>query len=562
MGHISVITMSFDSRSGSPAREHRSRLLPQNPHESALRENVDRLTQHLEEMRVERVSLTRNMEEMRRELHSLRDAQRNSEFIRSYGPMSSDNTAHRPVTSSSYRPDNGRPVAASRYDGIFTQENNNRAISRQSVGMDEAFIAEPYIDQNRQDDIDEWLIPSRPQAEVRTRPSQSPVQQRRLESAVNTTQGHQDWTISGMRATPTPASIRFNQYQAVDTTPNMTTTQYYDSQLGRTKQRSKESVCDLPRFNGDGSLKIFRQQFMDVSYMSGWDNEVEMVFWLKQSLTGRARDVLYDACSSLDSLWSRLESRFGDHLLLNRYQNALPARKRQKNEALTELASDIRRMSDIVYDGIDAMQKEKLAIQHFVNALSSPEACYDITGKRPSSLEEALEIAMNREIYFGRETVWDSNKGRSQGQQNGQFNAPSSVAYNPPQQQFPQGMMSGPPPQWNMAPPQQWNNMPNRNQGNMPPPAPFYNQPAPAMPAGPAPAPTMPFTGPNNMATPSNGMTNNPGPGQYNNRKPRCKHCGNDHPSFICQPCRHCKGPHYDNKCPERNGMGNSRPIS
>ena len=76
--------------------------------------------------------------------------------------MSNDNTAHRPVTSSSYRPDNVSPVAASRYDGIFTQENNNRAISRQSVGMDEAFIAEPYIDQNRQDNIDVWLIPSHP----------------------------------------------------------------------------------------------------------------------------------------------------------------------------------------------------------------------------------------------------------------------------------------------------------------------------------------------------------------------------------------------------------------
>ena len=128
------------------------------------------------------------------------------------------------------------------------------------------------------------------------------------------------------------------------------------------KRRSKESICDLPKFNGEGSLKIFRQKFMDVCFMSGWDSEIEVVFWLKQSLSGRAADVLYDSCNSLDALWSRLESRFGDHLLLQRYHTSLPVRKRQKDEKLLDLASDIRKMADIVYDGIDPYQKENTAI--------------------------------------------------------------------------------------------------------------------------------------------------------------------------------------------------------
>ena len=78
-----------------------------------------------------------------------------------------------------------------------------------------------------------------------------------------------------------------------------------------------------------------------------------MVFWLKQSLSGRAADVLYDSCNSVDTLWSRLESRFGDHLLLQRSQTSLSVRKRQKDEKLLDLASYIRKMADIVYDGKD-----------------------------------------------------------------------------------------------------------------------------------------------------------------------------------------------------------------
>ena len=39
-------------------------------------------------------------------------------------------------------------------------------------------------------------------------------------------------------------------------------------------------------------------------------------------------------------------------------------------------------------------------------------------------------------------------------------------------------------------------------------------------------------------------------------RGPTCRHCGANHPSYVCQPCRHCGGAHYDNKCP-----GNAQPI-
>ena len=64
--------------------------------------------------------------------------------------------------------------------------------------------------------------------------------------------------------------------------------------------------------------------------MNGYVSEQEITFWLKQSLTSPAKDMLYDGCSDLNVIWSRLETRFGSHLLFQKYSVSLPARKRQK----------------------------------------------------------------------------------------------------------------------------------------------------------------------------------------------------------------------------------------
>ena len=134
--------------------------------------------------------------------------------------------------------------------------------------------------------------------------------------------------------------------------------------------------------------------------MSGIDNEREVAFWLKQCLKGQA-EPYYSEVSDLNKLWENLETRFGDHLLVQRYLHVLPNRKRQSNESLADLSSDIRRMSDIVYDGVPFAQKERLAIQHFLSALNDPQASYDVSCKNPETLEMAMEMAIHRELFFG-----------------------------------------------------------------------------------------------------------------------------------------------------------------
>ena len=94
-----------------------------------------------------------------------------------------------------------------------------------------------------------------------------------------------------------------------------------------------------------------------------------------------------------------LNSRYGDHLLLQKYQRLLPNRKRHIGEPLSDLADDIRQMTNIVFS------KFSPAIQHFISALNNPAASYDLSGKKPQTLEEALHMAMVREMYFSESSV-------------------------------------------------------------------------------------------------------------------------------------------------------------
>ena len=167
---------------------------------------------------------------------------------------------------------------------------------------------------------------------------------------------------------------------------------------------TREPLCELPSFDSSSELKMFRHNFQEFCEMNGYVTEREVTFWLKQCIKGRAKDILYDECSDISVIWSRLENRFGDHLMRQKYSVSLPNRKRQQNESLINLADDIRRMSNVVYFDLQYEQKERMAVMHFLNALHSPMAQYDISQKAPKSLEEALNIASVREMFFGVET--------------------------------------------------------------------------------------------------------------------------------------------------------------
>ena len=164
--------------------------------------------------------------------------------------------------------------------------------------------------------------------------------------------------------------------------------------------RCKKPLFDPPHYDGTTSLSQFRQLFNDAAIMNSWETEMEKALWLRNSLKAQARGIIYDNCYDVNVLWSRLESRFGDALKIRQFERLLSTRVRKHKESLTDLADDIRKMALIVYRGINCHAQEKLMISCFIRSLSDIDMEYDISQQQPATLDEALLIAQNREIYF------------------------------------------------------------------------------------------------------------------------------------------------------------------
>ena len=504
------------------ATKHR-RIMPPAPPEAQLVETIRQLNTQLQEMRLE-------MNEIRNERDFYRDNRRArshtyrdqgtmtraemSEPRPSYSKPDDEGDYYRPDlrSASKFRPESGRPIKDSRHGLDREGRSHKSGRYRETSVFNEAFLA------------------------AADRP---------------------EYTDSENDESSSESEAEQNVSQATRRKPRSS------------KPLTSEPICPMPTFDGTGSLEQFRKLFGECCSINGWENQTGMALWLKQCLRGRARDILYDECNSLEIIWERLQGRFGEHLLTQQYRRDLPNRKRRNGESLTQLADDIRKMAGVVYSNVDRAVRENMSIQHFMAALDSPSVQYDLEIQQPASLDEAVHMAQARESYFGRENPWHNtapsqpktnnnrqNRSYNQGGRNdiGQLHGPASLP--PPvtstNMTYPQGAYSMPlqtsnwgyPPQtsWSTAAPGAWGQQPQ-----LPYQQPMFSNSPPQQPV----------------------FGNNPQqqPNEQQNRQSRapvCKHCKGNHPSFVCQPCRHCFGPHFDNACPEiRNRRGgNANPIS
>ena len=167
--------------------------------------------------------------------------------------------------------------------------------------------------------------------------------------------------------------------------------------------RCKKPLIEPPSYDGTTCVSQRRQLFNDSAIMNNWETEMEQALWLRNSLKAQARGIIYDNCYDVNELWSRLESRFDDALKIRQYERLLSTRVRRHNESLTDLADDIRKMALVVYHGINYHAQERLMISCFIRSLSDVDMEYDISQQQPATLDQALLIAQNREIYFNQE---------------------------------------------------------------------------------------------------------------------------------------------------------------
>jgi len=124
---------------------------------------------------------------------------------------------------------------------------------------------------------------------------------------------------------------------------------------------------------------------------------------MKGALTGNAAQVLWDTdratTGSLKKLVGMLKSRYSGERRAEKYRAELQIRRRKSNESLSELHQDIRRLMALAYPKITAEAREEIACDHFTNALADPDFALKVKERAPTTLDEALRIALRLEAW-------------------------------------------------------------------------------------------------------------------------------------------------------------------
>ena len=124
--------------------------------------------------------------------------------------------------------------------------------------------------------------------------------------------------------------------------------------------RRSKPLGDLPKFDGSGDLAVFKLLFQECIELNGWEDDKIITLWLKQCVTGSAKEcILYENVKDSKTIFEKLDSRYGNHLLVQKYTIMLEKRYKRKNETMSDLANNIRRMVEAVYSDCDTYTRIK-----------------------------------------------------------------------------------------------------------------------------------------------------------------------------------------------------------
>ena len=177
----------------------------------------------------------------------------------------------------------------------------------------------------------------------------------------------------------------------------------------RTRQNSRRLTQEHEKpkvrpttFDGKAAWEDYLAQFEIVAEINHW-NEATKATYLAVSLSGPAREVLGDLTSSqrknFNALTVALGTRFGTANRTEMFRASIKSRRRQKDETLPELAQALRRLTRYAYPEAPAELREVLARDHFIDALADFDTRWKIKQGSPTTLNKALDIAVELEAF-------------------------------------------------------------------------------------------------------------------------------------------------------------------
>lgn len=156
-----------------------------------------------------------------------------------------------------------------------------------------------------------------------------------------------------------------------------------------------------PKYNGKADWEAFHAQFELLAQAAGWSEE-GMALQLALCLTDEALTCLLLLSpaerNDYKALVGALKRRFGQCNQPGVLRSELASRMRRAGEPLRALANDIETLARRAYSHMPADVQSELARDQFIRAINPRELRVQTQLAHPSTLQEALELAVEREV--------------------------------------------------------------------------------------------------------------------------------------------------------------------
>ena len=166
---------------------------------------------------------------------------------------------------------------------------------------------------------------------------------------------------------------------------------------------ARSKICMKPAtYDGMGLWNDYLSHFESVSLLNHW-TETEKGLYLAASLRGQALGILgnqpRDERQNYTRLVQSLQDRFAPSNQTELYRSQLRERRQKASESLPEMGQDVRRLTNLAYPTASSDLKEILATEQFLNGLYDCEMRLKIKQARPSSLNDAIQRAVELEAF-------------------------------------------------------------------------------------------------------------------------------------------------------------------
>ena len=158
----------------------------------------------------------------------------------------------------------------------------------------------------------------------------------------------------------------------------------------------------LDKFDGKtgSQLKPFLAKFDILARRCQWNDDMKVDI-LRCNLTGAAAQLLWNdpSCQNYEQLVLKLNQRFGEENQSECFRAKLKVRKQGKDESLSSLMQDIRRMMILAYPNSSSDLGKIMAKECFLDAIFDKNLSLKVREHSPVDLDAAFQLAVKFEAY-------------------------------------------------------------------------------------------------------------------------------------------------------------------